>query len=241
VVQYRGKILPLVSLSGVLDPGAPDTAAAQDPAQVIVFSDGDRRVGLVVDQIVDIVDELVTVKMSTDRGGLLGSAVIGDKVTDFLDLHTVIKSTDEAWFGAAGARAEQGVRVLVAEASAFSRGMLRNYLEMAGHRVWEAASSAEAIEKLGSTRIDVVMASLDLPGSGVDLLTRIRKLPGLGTLPVLALANRAEETETPLAQIHRFEDYQMKFDRVSMLRSIEKLATAVSAESLPARPEVTTV
>jgi two-component system chemotaxis sensor kinase CheA len=254
VVQYRGKILPLVSLNTVLEPGAPDTASQQDPAQVIVFSDGDRRMGLLVDQIVDIVEDLVTVKMSTSRGGLLGSAVIGDKVTDFLDLHAVIQATDETWFGGGGAaHAEAGARVLVAEGSSFSRGMLRNYLEMAGHRVLEAASTAEAIEKLGRERVDVVMASLDLPGTGFDLLERIRKLPGLGSLPVLALANRAEETETPIARSHDFEDYQMKFDREAMLRSIEKLAAAVNPAAgtspgggnnmkpLPARPEVTTV
>src|SRR5208283_4410336 len=51
VVQYRGRILSLASLGTILEAGAADTASVQDPAQVIVFTDGDRSVGLLVDQI----------------------------------------------------------------------------------------------------------------------------------------------------------------------------------------------
>ena len=62
VVQYRDRILPLVSLEGVLEPGSAAGATAADPAQVIVFNDGDRSVGLVVDQILDVAEEAVTVR-----------------------------------------------------------------------------------------------------------------------------------------------------------------------------------
>ncbi len=43
VVQYRDQILPLVPLARVLDPGSEETASDRDPAQVIVFSDRERR------------------------------------------------------------------------------------------------------------------------------------------------------------------------------------------------------
>jgi two-component system, chemotaxis family, sensor kinase CheA len=75
-------------LSGTCsNPGAPDQDQTADPVQVIVFNDGDRSVGVVVDQILDVAEEAVTVRQKSSRKGLLGSAVVGKRVTDFLDLN----------------------------------------------------------------------------------------------------------------------------------------------------------
>jgi two-component system chemotaxis sensor kinase CheA len=97
VVQYRNRILPLVSLRDVLEPGAPDTDPPADPVQVVVFNDGDRSVGMVVDQILDVAEEAVTVRQKSSRKGLLGSAVVGKRVTDFLDLNEVIQRAAGNW------------------------------------------------------------------------------------------------------------------------------------------------
>jgi two-component system chemotaxis sensor kinase CheA len=69
-----------VPLSQISEPGGGGYAARRpDPAQVIVFSDGERSVGVLVDQILDIVEEAVEVREQSGRKGLLGSAVIGGK------------------------------------------------------------------------------------------------------------------------------------------------------------------
>ena len=62
MVQYRDRILPLVPLRAVLESAAPDPDPPADPAQVIVFNDGDRSVGMMVDQILDVAEEAVTVR-----------------------------------------------------------------------------------------------------------------------------------------------------------------------------------
>ena len=51
-MQYRNRILPLVPCD-VLESAAPDREQTADPVQVIVFNDGDRSVGMVVDQILE--------------------------------------------------------------------------------------------------------------------------------------------------------------------------------------------
>jgi two-component system chemotaxis sensor kinase CheA len=89
VVQYRGEILPLVSVAAYF--GAPEPEADQ-PRQVIVFSEGGRSVGLVVRKILDIVSESFTVSRAASRPGVLGSAVVQQRVTDLIDVHTVIGS-----------------------------------------------------------------------------------------------------------------------------------------------------
>ncbi|MFA5907760.1 MAG: chemotaxis protein CheW [Vicinamibacterales bacterium] len=88
VVQYRGEILPLVSLTRFFGGTA---NSESDPRQVIVFSDHGRSVGLVVDRILDIVTETITPTRSQARSGILGAAVIQQRVTDLLDVAAIVR------------------------------------------------------------------------------------------------------------------------------------------------------
>jgi two-component system chemotaxis sensor kinase CheA len=201
----------------------------QDPAQVVVFANGDRRVGIVVDQIVDIVDETVTVRQQAARRGLLGSAVIGKKITDLLDLHSILDAVDSDWMAGRGQQTTDVATVMVAESSSFARGLVRTCLEMAGYRVIEADGAPDALRLLEHKKVDVVVASLDLPADGATgLLQAMRGKPEFSQIPALALASTREEAQAPKGQALKFEDCQVKFDREAMLRSISKLAAAIA-------------
>jgi two-component system, chemotaxis family, sensor kinase CheA len=93
VTQYRGQIMPLIHLSRMIaDPektAAPD--ASQSPLQVVVYSESGRSVGLVVDHILDIVDESLSLQNPAERHGVLGSSVIQKRVTDLLDIASVVR------------------------------------------------------------------------------------------------------------------------------------------------------
>ncbi len=217
VVQYRDRILPLVQLSEVLESSAGTPGGMADPLQVIVFNDAssgsDRSIGLVVDQILDVAEEHVTVRQKTARKGLLGSGVVGKRVADFVDLAYVLGTCTGNWFeGARGSTHHK--KILVAEGSAFSRGLIRNGLDMVGYRVSEAGDLDEAIRRLEDAP-DVVVTSLDLPpGGSAALIAAMRGRPQWTRIPVLALA----EAE--------------KFDREAMLGSVERLANALESQEL---------
>jgi two-component system chemotaxis sensor kinase CheA len=229
VVQYRNRILPLVPLRTVLETGSPSQDRMADPVQVVVFNDGDRSVGLVVDEILDVAEEAVAVRQKSGLKGLLGSAVVGKRVTDFLDLNYVIHAAAENWLRGAGVQAS-GKRVLVAEASAFSRGLIRSGLDMAGYLVLEASNVDEAIRGLGGQPVDVVVAALDLPPNGSSaLVAAMRGRPEWEAIPVLALADTAEQVRARAGQPPGFQDCQVKFDREAMLESVARLASALTA------------
>ena len=235
VIQYRNRILPLVSLRAVLEPGLPEPEQAADPVQVIVFNDGDRSVGVVVDQILDVAEEVVTVRQKSTRTGLLGSAVVGKRVTDFVDLNHVIHAASGNWSqGMAGA--SSGKRILLAEASAFSRGLIRSGLDMAGYRVLEAGSVEEAIRSLEQHPVDVVVTSLDLASNGgSSLISAMRSHPQWESIPVLALADSAVQFQPAAMAAEGYQDCQTRFDREAMLDSIARLAAALApaAEAVP--------
>ncbi|HVN03171.1 MAG TPA: chemotaxis protein CheW [Bryobacteraceae bacterium] len=228
VVQYRGRILQLASLAPILDPGTADTAALQDPAQVVVFNNGERTIGILVDLILDIVEDQVTVRQTAARQGLLGSAVVCKKVTDLLDLHAVIQAADAGWFSGPDAQRASGATVMVAEHSAFVRSLVRNSLEMAGYSVVETADTQAALRELERRKIDVVLAGLDLPSDGGHgLLAQMRRLPGLAQVPALALLDSAEQAQAFQEHPQGFSGCQLKFDREAMLRSLARLANVV--------------
>lgn len=91
VVQYRGQILPLIRVAQFLPHGGA-VAAPSDPMQVVVYTEQGRSVGLVVEKICDIVEEHLKIKRDQRCAGIAGSAVIQDKVTDFLDVPGIIRA-----------------------------------------------------------------------------------------------------------------------------------------------------
>lgn len=94
VVQYRGEILPLIDLCEFFGNG--DMQELTESLQVIVYAENGRRFGLVVRRIVDIVDETPDIECDAASPGLFGSTTIQGKVTDLLDVVSVIKALDPA-------------------------------------------------------------------------------------------------------------------------------------------------
>ncbi len=106
VAQYRGQILPLVRVSRHLQERRRRPRAAARPAQapeqtlpVVVYSDGLKSVGLVVDAILDVVDLRVELQRSGARHGVLGSMVVQGWVTEFLDVEGTIRSGEPTFYG----------------------------------------------------------------------------------------------------------------------------------------------
>jgi len=103
VTQYRGQILPLIRLTVVMEERrarlralqAPPAADA-GPIQVLVLNHEGRSFGLVVEQILDIVDDRANVKSAATRPSVLYSVVIGDRVTELLDITAILASADSA-------------------------------------------------------------------------------------------------------------------------------------------------
>jgi two-component system chemotaxis sensor kinase CheA len=95
VVQYRGSILPLLRLGE--ERANIRRTPHEAPLKVIVYSERGRSVGLVVDEILDVVHEVVRVEDASAHG-LRGMAVIQGKVTDLLDVHAAIRRHDPSFF-----------------------------------------------------------------------------------------------------------------------------------------------
>lgn len=95
VVQYRGEIMPLIYLKKILEGSS--AGSEKELMQAVVFTQNERSVGLVVERIIDIVEESITVKRGANRPGVLGTIVVQDRVTDLLDIEGVVRSADPSF------------------------------------------------------------------------------------------------------------------------------------------------
>jgi two-component system chemotaxis sensor kinase CheA len=101
VTQYRGQILPLVRLNVALEERRNKLRALQappaldsGPIQVLVLNHEGRSFGLVVERIVDIVEDRADVRSPATRSAVLYSVVIGDRVTEMLDIPAILRIAD---------------------------------------------------------------------------------------------------------------------------------------------------
>jgi two-component system chemotaxis sensor kinase CheA len=96
VVQYQGRILPLIDLSslapdGRRGSGPPHSSGdAAERIPVVVSSGPGRLAGLKVERILDIVEEPLSIQYPPRRKGSLGSAVIQGRVTEILDMRELL-------------------------------------------------------------------------------------------------------------------------------------------------------
>jgi two-component system chemotaxis sensor kinase CheA len=79
VVQYRDRLLPLVVV------GDGSVMNDQDPRQVVVLFDETGAVGLVVDEVLDIVDHSMALESRSVTPGVVGAMVVSGRATDLLD------------------------------------------------------------------------------------------------------------------------------------------------------------
>jgi two-component system chemotaxis sensor kinase CheA len=109
LVQYRGEIMAVVELSDmVIERRAGPRAAPRsetDVVQVVVFRHGSGHVGLIVEQIVDIVDDRLADPWPAGRPGVLGSVVISGRVTELFDVEEMLRRAQPgvAWTEATAA------------------------------------------------------------------------------------------------------------------------------------------
>lgn len=226
VVQYRGHLMPLMTLDGKI----PESREGAQP--VLVFADRDRQMGLVVNQIIDIVEEKLNVEFSGNgtgvTSGLLGSAIIAGKATEVIDAGYYISRAYKDWFnveGDGGFEEENTKRILLVDDSLFFRNLLSPLLSVAGYVVTTATSPSEALalaEK--GEQFELIVSDIEMPEmSGFEFAQAVRAGTIWQDVPMVALSSHATAKDLDRGREAGFTDYIAKFDREALLQSIQRI------------------
>lgn len=218
---------------------------------VLVFSDDERRhsgggavdggrcMGLVVDEIVDVVDEVLQIELTGNRPGLLGTAVIAGNATDVIDIGFYLTQAYANWFARpqqipqAGATGKLG-RVLIVEDSEFFRHLLVPSLSSAGFDVVAARDAAHALRLHDAGEMfDAIVSDIEMPDmNGIAFVRSVRSKGRWSELPVIALTSHVAPEQIELGREAGFTDYVAKFERAALLTSLHQcLAQRRSADT----------
>ena len=223
LVQYRGGLMPLVRVNDAC-------RVRNEGAQpLLVFSDGGRSMGLVVDEIVDIVEDKLTIDVASDAPGVLGSAIVNGKATEIIDLGHFLPLAFEDWFRrkemtARGAAAS----VLLVDDSAFFRNMLPPVLQAAGYKVVTVASGEDALALVkNGQHFDAIISDLEMPGmNGLQLAEALRANSSTAEIPLIALSSHAKPGMLADVRSAGFGGFVAKFDRPGLIAAIKEVTTA---------------
>ncbi|MCB1783147.1 MAG: hybrid sensor histidine kinase/response regulator [Alphaproteobacteria bacterium] len=224
MVQYRGTLMPLVPFNPSV------SFDGQDDMPVLVFSDKIHSMGLIVSEIIDIIEEHIDVKLGGNQPGLLGSAIINGKATDVVDVAYFLNNINENWFkdhgdqpyGEEDAQGKQ--RVLLVDDSAFFRNMLTPLLSVAGYEVTTLESPFEALKLCedGET-FDVIISDIEMPDmDGFEFAERVKADSNWQDIPMLALSSHATPQDVDRGLQVGFKNYVAKFDRQTLLAAISR-------------------
>jgi two-component system chemotaxis sensor kinase CheA len=225
--QYRDQLMPLVQMEGV----SVGTTGAQP---ILVFADDGRSMGLVVDEIIDIVEERLNIEVAGSQDGILGSAVIKGQATEVIDVGHFLPMAFADWFTRKEMRPSASSQsVLLVDDSAFFRNMLAPVLKAAGYRVRVAANAQEGLAMLRSGQsFDVVLTDIEMPDmTGFEFAEAIRADAHLSHMPIIGLSSLVSAAAIERGRQAGFHDYVAKFDRPGLIAALKEQTAQIGEMS----------
>ncbi|WLA81147.1 hybrid sensor histidine kinase/response regulator [Bradyrhizobium elkanii] len=218
MVQYREQLMPLVQMAGV-------EVQSQGSQPILVFADDGRSMGLVVDEIIDIVEERLNIEVAGSQDGILGSAVIKGQATEVIDVGHFLPMAFADWFSRKEMRPSASAQsVLLVDDSAFFRNMLAPVLKAAGYKVRTAGGAQEGLAALRSGQsFDVVLTDIEMPEmNGFEFAENIRSDHNFNQLPIIALSAMVSPAAIERGRQAGFHDYVAKFDRPGLIAALKE-------------------
>ncbi|WP_262694799.1 chemotaxis protein CheW [Kordiimonas aquimaris] len=221
MVQYRGALMPLVLADKEM------TLRTDGRQPVLVFTDRQFTMGLAVDEILDIVEEQLDIKLASDRPGAVGSAIINGKASEVIDVTHYLALAFPDWLGSKDTSDETGFktdaeRILVVDDSDFFRNMLRPILTVAGYQVTTVNSAAAALHLMEEGEMfDLIISDVEMPDmNGFEFAETIRDGSRWENVQLVALSSLSSERDINRGFEAGFDDYVAKFDKQTLLRSL---------------------
>jgi two-component system chemotaxis sensor kinase CheA len=217
VVQYRGGLMPLI-------PADEETRLAKEGKQpLLVFTENGRSVALIVDEIVDIVEDRLEIKIGSEKPGVIGSAIVRGSAAEIIDVAHFLPQGFADWFQGRETHPSGRQKLLFVDDSAFFRNMLAPVLQAAGYDVMSIASGREALALIErGARFDVVVTDIEMPElDGFAFAEAVRSHAGTAHVPVIGLSSAINGAAIAKSERAGMYGYVAKFDRRGLLHALK--------------------
>ena len=234
-IDLDGTPLAYMRLTDLLHLPAREEGAGAGHLLLLVIVSGASRVAFGVDAVLDEQEVLVKSLGPQLRRvrNIAAATVLGTgRVVAILHPGDLVKSAVSGVVAAsAGTRAPETPEaprrsVLVVEDSITARTLLKNILDAAGYRTATAVDGVDALTRLRTEGIDVVVSDVDMPRmNGFELTTRLRASREFADLPVVlvtSLDSRADRERGVEAGANAYI-VKSSFDQSNLLDAVKRL------------------
>jgi two-component system, chemotaxis family, sensor kinase CheA len=191
---------------------------------VIVFSERDHSMGLLVRQIQDIREEQFLIRMQSQRPGVLGTAIVNGRATDIIDTQHYVTQANPNWFRTQADL--RSVRILIVDDSIFFRQLVTTTLETEGYSVEALDSPQRAIQALErGAKFDIIVSDIEMPGMDGCQFAQAIKTRRLTEAPMIALTTLVGNGQEARMERAGFTRYLVKFNAKELLSTIDELYT----------------
>jgi two-component system chemotaxis sensor kinase CheA len=187
VYRHRGRTLAVTTLSRTL--GFPSSPFAGQQLFLVVLSEGDREVGVLVDAIAGRQEVLIKSlgRVIKKLRFAMGCTILSDsRLVLILNPREIVAASSAARRGGGDAlaeetaahRARRGHTVLVVDDSPIQQTDLRTILSRAGYAVDIAPNGFEALKRVRQKRYSAFLVDVFMPlMDGLEFVERLRRVP----------------------------------------------------------------
>lgn len=231
VYNHRGRTMPVMSLSKLLD--FPSGSFSEPFLSLVVLTDGDKRIGIIVDAVLGKQDVLIKNLGSLVRHVpfVMGCTILSDsRLVLILNAWEVVNkaraktgATDLAVRPTGHSKRKEHV-VLVVDDSPIQRKNLCSIISQAGYRVDAAENGFEGLKFIRRRRysvycVDVIMPLMD----GFEFVERLRRTTGQTDAPIFFITARTTRTDRERAAgLGVVEYFNKPVDAERLIASIDE-------------------
>lgn len=218
LMLHQGKLMPLL-------PTSPIYEIADKPHPVLVITANNNTIGLLVEEIIDIVEDSLDVQLPSFTDEMVGSAQINGNAVELIDVTYYLQAAYSSVYQ------QESKTILLVEDDIFFRDTLRPMLASAGYAVTVASSALQAQDLLETRRdFDAVMidAEMETP-EGHNLAQRLGETLVHTGLPVFRLHELPSHAVLGLPVDNSMTRNLSKLDRQSLLSTLASILAAHEA------------
>jgi two-component system chemotaxis sensor kinase CheA len=216
MVLLQGRLMPIVPISSHID-------MSQPSYPVLVVATENRSIGLMAEEIVDILEEKLEIQLASTNSELVGSAEIRGEAVELIDVSHFIRMADPP-----GKSNSTPQRLLFASDDQLVRDMLCPAISAAGYNLVVATIPADIQELVNQmSSYDAVILDSDAPALSSPLFLRAFKdRKDAARTPAIGLSRNPNNRSSRSATENGMIALLSKHDRHALL---ETLAYALDA------------
>lgn len=221
LIQYRDDLIPLMKIA---EEQKLNTEGLQ---QALVFNDGGNSMGLLIDEIIDIIDDHLDIKLMGEKEGIVGTAIINNATTEIVNTAHYLQKAFPNWFERKEQdptlmAKEEAYKVLLIDDSSFFRNLFVPALKAANFNVTSVDNAEKALMLLEKGhRFDAIVSDIEMPKiDGFNFAINIRNNSKLYHIPLIALSSRTSFDDLQKGRDSGFDDYVFKRDMAGVIKSI---------------------